>query len=351
MFSHDPRDPWWQRVLAQMGRRWMVVERVAAVAILLLGATALLSYVAIRALRGPEESAPEQAPAAGPAQPVPEMSPRPQAAESPAGRPLGADRERKIHARLLRSTVLILATLDRGLAVGSGTLIDKRNRLVLTNYHVATRGKSPLVCFPMYRQGELVTDPMAYAARSGALGHPAKLVFPVPSKDLALVQVERLPDDALPLPLADRRPRPGDPVYSVGNPGEGRAFRLWSFTPGTVRQLARKNIRTTVLRGDGLTLEADLVITDSPTQHGDSGGPLVNERGELIAVTQGAFTDTHTGSVFIDVSEVKLALKRYAAEKGVRLDLPAGPAVESSAAHRRAFTQPLVILAIVPPGE
>jgi hypothetical protein len=75
-------------------------------------------------------------------------------------------------------------------------------------------------------------------------------------------------------------------------------------------------------------------------RRGDSGGPLVNERGELIAVTQGAFTDTHTGSVFIDVSEVKLALQRYAAEKGVRLDLPAGPAVESIAGRRDSSRDP-----------
>jgi S1-C subfamily serine protease len=338
----------------------MAVEKVAAVVLLSVAAALLLSYLAVQALRRPQERAPGPAeaagaqggpggraePGAGSGAPRParsrdpgaaehpriaqETGSRHGAAESPQPPRVGGDRAERIRARLLRSTVLIVGRLDRGLALGTGTLIDKQNRLVLTNYHVASRAQSLTVHFPIYRQGTLVTELRDYvqqqAGRARGLG--AKFAFGLPSKDLALVRLDQVPDEALALPLAERRPRVGDLVYSVGNPGNGQVIYLWTLARGKVRELGRHKVRVTGERRDGLTLEADLVVTDSPTWRGDSGGPLVNDRGELIAVTQGTFTDKQTGSLFIDVREAKAALRQYAAEEGVQLDLPAGVAME-----------------------
>ena len=48
-----------------------------------------------------------------------------------------------------------------------------------------------------------------------------------------------------------------------------------------------------------------MVETDSPTNPGDSGGPLVNDKGELVAVTEGGAVNAQLLSTFIDVSEVQ----------------------------------------------
>src|SRR5205823_1848798 len=42
----------------------------------------------------------------------------------------------KVYKRVVRSVVWVHSPRDRGLAMGSGTLIDLDRRLILTNYHV-----------------------------------------------------------------------------------------------------------------------------------------------------------------------------------------------------------------------
>src|SRR5207237_1423106 len=58
-----------------------------------------------------------------------------------------------------------------------------------------------------------------------------------------------------------------------------------------------------------LDLEAKIVETQSAINRGDSGGPLVNNKGELVAVTQGHLLDAQQLSLFIDVSEVREFLR------------------------------------------
>jgi HEAT repeat protein len=79
-------------------------------------------------------------------------------------------------------------------------------------------------------------------------------------------------------------------------------------------------------------IQADVVMTDSPTNHGDSGGPLVNDRAEMIAVVQGAAGgDSNALSFFIDVSEVRGLLGRYSTSSGTKLALATGPGVTPQA--------------------
>src|SRR4029078_12751795 len=97
----------------------------------------------------------------------------------------------------------------------------------------------------------------------------------------------------------------GQRVHSVGNPGASGA--LWVYAPGVVRTFYHKKWLSKSEEGEAPSEhEADVIETQSPTNHGDSGGPLVNDRGELVGVTQGGKRD-ELGSVrqCIDVSEVK----------------------------------------------
>src|SRR5262249_25518612 len=109
------------------------------------------------------------------------------------------------------------------------------------------------------------------------------------------------------LPLAKGMVNIGQTVHSVGNPGASGA--LWVYTQGAVRAVYRKKRKA----GGGellLTLDAEIVETQSPTNHGDSGGPLVNDRGELVGVTEGGSAEGHLISTFISLNEARDFIER-----------------------------------------
>src|SRR5436305_868998 len=70
---------------------------------------------------------------------------------------VGGDGE-KVYQRLLKSAAFIEGLKPDGSGwQGSGALIDKENKLVLTNYHVSGDGDATLrVCFPQYKNGQLI---------------------------------------------------------------------------------------------------------------------------------------------------------------------------------------------------
>jgi S1-C subfamily serine protease len=136
-------------------------------------------------------------------------------------------------------------------------------------------------------------------------------------RDLALIQLETLPLDAVALPLARESPDEGQRVFSIGNPRGSGA--MWVYTPGEVRAVYHRHWKARGTKSI-LDLEAQVVETSSATNPGDSGGPLVNERGELIGVTQGASGEAQLISFFIDISEVRNLLRAH------RIAIPLAPA-------------------------
>src|SRR5262249_55530047 len=150
------------------------------------------------------------------------------------------------------------------------------------------------------------------------LGNVGKVIHRSKDKDLALVQLQKLPADAKALKLAKDGVGPGDDVHSLGNPGVSGA--LWVYTPGNVRAVYQKKFTSTGRDGgDPLSVDAKVVETTSPVNPGDSGGPVVNSRGELVAVTQGGIFDPNARaiSIFIDVSEVRTILNDLVKKKKI----------------------------------
>jgi S1-C subfamily serine protease len=206
----------------------------------------------------------------------------------------------EIYKRALKSTVFIIVNG----ASGSGFLIDKPQRYVLTNYHVIRNASQIRVCFPVYENGQLITELSRYKTFLNANQHfrSATIIEADESCDLALIQLESLPQASLPLRLAKKSPNPGQTVHSIGNPGGSEA--LWLDTSGTVRQVSRKKWESFGL-GGALRHAAQIVETQLPTNAGDSGGPMVNEFCELVGVTQGFTPKAELISYSIDVSEVR----------------------------------------------
>jgi hypothetical protein len=214
----------------------------------------------------------------------------------------------KVYKQAVPSVVWVHSARARGLATGSGSLVDRERRLVLTNYHVVEDTANATVFFPVFRDGQPIAEKSYYKDRLARLAHRGKVVALHKQADLALIQLESLPDEVEALPLAAASPSPGDAVHSIGN--TGRSGALWGYVKGTVRQVYRKKWRAQLDPKRVITFEAKVIETDSPTNPGDSGGPLLNDKGELVGVTQGGATDAQLVSFFVDLSEVKELLAR-----------------------------------------
>ena len=248
------------------------------------------------------------------ADPPPKTEPRheepPPREEAPAAKPaplppaprLSGD---EIASRLVKSSVLIMHGKK---GWGSGSLIHAERRLVLTNYHVVGDNATVDVSFPRYdKSGNLIADGKVYQrAFESKEFLRGKVVKVAKGQDLAVVQLDTVPDNTPALKLAAKSASPGQTVYSVGNAGASDA--RWRFVDGRVSGVSHKNWRA----GDGrnfLNLDADVVETTSLTNPGDSGGPLVNDRLQLVGVTEGANVEARGVSIFIDIGEVKKLLK------------------------------------------
>lgn len=238
---------------------------------------------------------------------------QPAIAQSPAAKadpaPDTTDAGVNVYRHVLRSTVWIHSERPNGKAMGSGSLVDKGRRLVLTNYHVVGDVKKAMVFFPEFGQDKkAIPERRFYLDRLAKLGIPGEVVEIDKEGDLALIRIDRVPEGVPELPLAASSPEPGQTVHSIGNPGKSGA--LWVYTPGKVRQVYHKKWQAKLDEKTVLTFQAKIVETDSPTNPGDSGGPLVNDKGELVGVTQGGAIDAQSLSTFIDLSEVKKLLNR-----------------------------------------
>jgi S1-C subfamily serine protease/HEAT repeat protein len=212
-----------------------------------------------------------------------------------------------LYRRLVKSCVFVRAKEGWG----SGSLIHKQRKLILTNYHVVEGINEVFVSFPRYdNAGEIIVDGKVYerAYRDKELIR-GKVLKRVEEKDLALVELDTIPEGIPALKLAPRRASVGQDVHSVGNAGASQA--RWQYTPGKVKQRSHKNWPAIGGSGRILTFDADILETDSLTNEGDSGGPLVNDALQLVGVTQGASIRARGLSIFIDVSEVKQLLKDF----------------------------------------
>jgi len=177
------------------------------------------------------------------------------------------DRLTQLYRQANPSVVYIVVTNgETGIAAsgGSGTgWVYGEDGTIVTNNHVVRAGSTYEVVFPNGDRME------------------AELIGADPDSDLAVLQVESLPEDVGPLPLGD-----GDSIevgqfsIAIGNPfGEQSSMSL-GIISGLDRSLPSQ--RTTTA-GSTYSLPA-VIQTDAPINPGNSGGPLLNLDGEVIGV-------------------------------------------------------------------
>src|SRR5262249_8622498 len=147
---------------------------------------------------------------------------------------------KEVYQHVLKSTAWIVIDIQGGAATGTGSIVDMKNRLVLTNYHVVANHQGPVKgVFPVYNQRSLVPEKQLYKDKIKNNDFITATVISQDSRrDLALIQLARLPDGVQALSVARNSVSPGEEVHSVGNPGKSDG--LWAHTSGTVKQVYEK---------------------------------------------------------------------------------------------------------------
>jgi HEAT repeat protein/S1-C subfamily serine protease len=210
--------------------------------------------------------------------------------EAPKDEPKDADADqpgpkvsaKTIYRYVLKSAVWITGADMKNETAGTGVLIDRENRLVLTTREVARPQRDLVAFFPVYdKDGKVISTPERYLEEAErARAAKGKVVSNDKLRDLALVQLDRLPDGVDALPFARAEPEEGDHLHSVFNSRN----TLWIYTPGVVRSVSTKRWKG---RGEDetLTFEARVIEATSPAAWGLTSSALcVNDRGELVGV-------------------------------------------------------------------
>ena len=159
------------------------------------------------------------------------------------------------------------------LGTGSGFVIDQDGYIV-TNNHVVTGGEDLEVVFA---SGE--------RRRASLIGADV-------DSDLAVIQVDSLPEDVQPVSLGDSGDlQVGQFVIAIGNPfGEAGSMSI-----GVVSGLGRTIRSQRVVAGGSFSIP-QVIQTDAAINPGNSGGPLLNLNGEVIGVNSNILSTSGANS-------------------------------------------------------
>ena len=177
-------------------------------------------------------------------------------------------------------------------SAGSGVLIDKEQRLVVTNEHVVSGARQVIVFFPVIDKNRVISDKSWYGSHIDEVMIRGTVISVDRERDIALLQLESVPDHVEAIEIGAPA-RPGQIIHSIGNPGSSDA--LWVYTNGHVRANYFKDL------GDN---RMQVVETQSPINPGDSGGPMLNDEGQLVGISQSYMPGDRLVSNGVDISEI-----------------------------------------------
>lgn len=217
------------------------------------------------------------------------------------GSPLQVKADSPIYTQAIHSTVWIVARDGEAYSTGSGVLVDRERKIVLTSSHVLSGAKVATIVFPQFNEGEVIAERDYYVDNLPKLGIEGRVIGIDRTRDLALIELKSVPENATEITIARKSQGPGDMVHSIGNPSSSGG--LWAYTQGTVRSLYRKKFKTEAGLHDMKILE-----TQSPINPGDSGGPVVNNDGQLVAITHSLDREARLMSYCVDIREVRTFL-------------------------------------------
>ena len=196
----------------------------------------------------------------------------------------------QIYNQAMPSLVWIATIQGNRESKGSGVLIDRKRRLVVTNEHVIRDAEWVYVFFPYEGQNGLeikeafYVDNWEWLERNG-YATEARVIRQNVRNDLAIIQLRRLPPTAREIKHDFSRNvedsmKKDDTVHVLGNPG----IQLWDWDRGIFVSAWRN-----CLPSGGTCLEMEAGV-----RGGNSGGPVLNGRGTLIGIVSAGNKKTIT---------------------------------------------------------
>jgi S1-C subfamily serine protease len=183
------------------------------------------------------------------------------------------------------------AALQPTMAAGSGVIVDGKNGLVITNFHVVQNAQEVEVGLQDGRK--LPADPVALS----------------PDLDIAVLKIDAKNLPALTLGDSSRL-EVGDFVVAIGNP-----FNLGqTVTSGIISAINRP-------LGEGDSRR--FIQTDAPINPGNSGGPLIDLHRQVIGINSALFSPSQNemsaGNVGIGFAIPSNEVKKVLAQAERRL--------------------------------
>ena len=109
------------------------------------------------------------------------------------------------YSRVLPSTVwIITSNAEDQTSTGTGVLIDRERRLVLTNAHVVGESRTAVVFFPEIKDGTPTVKRKKYLNKVLDLAGPGKVIAVDRKRDLALIELTEVPERAKEISLAEK---------------------------------------------------------------------------------------------------------------------------------------------------
>jgi S1-C subfamily serine protease len=134
-----------------------------------------------------------------------------------------------LYKNVLDSCVFTVTPMKGGRTEGSGGLIDKEKRLVLTSFHVVDEAEKIFVQFPHHlKDGTVMTDKKKYIERIPA-GQACKgtVLHRHKTRDLAIVSLDKIPATAKAIHLTRKSVGVGATTFNFGDPGAvAQVFRF-----------------------------------------------------------------------------------------------------------------------------
>jgi tetratricopeptide (TPR) repeat protein len=206
----------------------------------------------------------------------------------------------------LPSTALVLAYGEKFGIQGSGFLVDRGERLLLTNEHVAKVEQKVEVMFPMTADdGRILANRDLYFKKAPRIR--GVCVGSNADRDLALIKLASVPNLVPEVKLAGKMLKVGDRTHLLGNPAKDP--QVWVYGFGKVKEVGP----AVLTFGPKDKVEATIMVLtteDRKIGPGASGGPVVNDQGELVGVIQSGAPDARKINC-IETAEVRVFLGSY----------------------------------------
>lgn len=196
-------------------------------------------------------------------------------------------------AALFRQWAPGVVLISTRTGLGSGAIVDRAERLIVTNYHVVGGESVVQVAF----------KPRVEDSAANGQVYRGEVIRYDQVADLALVRVSEMPAWAVEMKLGSLSGlEPGVDVHAIGHPtGE-----LWSYTQGIVSQVRRNY--TWEADDSGVEHQATVIQTQTPINPGNSGGPLIDDNGNIVGINSFGVAQAQGLNFAVSVEQVRSLL-------------------------------------------